>query len=81
MNGSKKILNLLSSIVESGILTSEDLKKEIKTNLKFNRDKLVDKLDLVSREEFNILKKIIEKQQKEINELKKKQKKQKKLKR
>ena len=28
-----KILNLLSSIVESGILTSEDLKKEIKTNL------------------------------------------------
>ena len=50
MNGSKKILNLLSSIVESGILTSEDLKKEIKTNLKFNRDKLVDKLDLVSRE-------------------------------
>ncbi len=72
MNGSKKILNLLSSIVESGILTSEDLKKEIKTNLKFNRDKLVDKLDLVSREEFNILKKIIEKQQKQINKLSKK---------
>ena len=54
------------------LIKTEDLKKEIKTNLKFNRDKLVDKLDLVSREEFNILKKIIEKQQKQINKLSKK---------
>ena len=51
MNGSKKILKLLSSIVEEGVLNSEDIKKEIKTNLKFNRDKLVDKLDLVTREQ------------------------------
>ena len=33
---------------------------------------LANKLDLVTREEFIVLKKIIEKQQKEINKLKKK---------
>ena len=40
--------------------------------MKFNREKIANKLDLVTREEFIVLKKIIEKQQKEINKLKKK---------
>ena len=71
MNNSEKVLNLLSSFIETGILTSQDAKKELVNNLKFKRDDLIDKLQLVSRDEFNILKKIIEKQQKEINTLKK----------
>ena len=40
--------------------------------MKFNKDKIASKLELVTREEFVVLKKIIEKQQKEINNLKKK---------
>ena len=40
-------------------------------NLKFQGDKLIDRLQLASREDINILKKIIEKQQKQINSLKK----------
>ena len=71
MNSSEKILKLISSLIETGILTSQDTKKELINNLKFKRDNLIDKLQLVSREEFNILKKIIEKQQKQINLLKK----------
>ena len=71
MNNSEKILKLISNFVETGILTSQDAKKELINNLKFKRDDLIDKLQLVSREEFNILKKIIEKQQNEINLLKK----------
>ena len=71
MNSSEKILKLISNFIETGILTSQDAKKELINNLKFKRDNLVDKLQLVSREEFNILKKIIEKQQKQINQLKK----------
>jgi BMFP domain-containing protein YqiC len=71
MNSSEKILKLISNFVETGILTSQDAKKELINNLKFKRDDLIDKLQLVSREEFNILKKIIEKQQKQINQLKK----------
>jgi BMFP domain-containing protein YqiC len=71
MNNSEKVLKLLSNFVETGILTSQDAKKELINNLKFKRDNLIDKLQLVSREEFNILKKIIEKQQQQINLLKK----------
>ena len=58
MSNSEKILKSLSSLIENGILTSEDIKKEITTDLKFKRDKLISKLELVSREEFEILKKI-----------------------
>jgi len=47
------------------------LKKELLTSIKFNKENLASKLDLVTRDEFIILKKIIEKQQKEINLLKK----------
>ena len=71
MNSSEKILKLISNFVETGILTSQDAKKELINNLKFKRDDLIGKLKLVSREEFNILKKIIEKQQKQIDQLKK----------
>ena len=71
MNNSEKILKVLSNFVETGILTSQDAKKELINNFKFKRNNLIDKLQLVSREEFNVLKKIIEKQQKQIDLLKK----------
>jgi BMFP domain-containing protein YqiC len=71
MNNSEKVLKLLSNFIETGILTSQDAKKELINNLKFKRDDLIDKLRLVSRDEFNVLKKIIEKQQKQIDLLKK----------
>ena len=67
MNSSEKILKLISNFIETGILTSQDAKKELINNLKFKRDNLIDKLQLVSREEFNVLKKVIEKQQKQLN--------------
>ena len=71
MNNSEKIIKLISNFIETGILSSQDAKKELIDNLKFKRNNLIDKLQLVSREEFNVLKKIIEKQQKQINQLKK----------
>jgi len=74
MNSSKKILELISSFVEKGILSTDDIKKELKTSLKFRKDDLVGKLNLVSREEFNILKKIVQKQEKEIKIILKKKK-------
>ena len=69
MSNSEKILKSLSSLIENGILTSEDIKKEISTDLKFTRDKIINKLDLVSREEFEVLKKIIQKQDAIIKKL------------
>ena len=69
MSNSEKILKTLSSLIENGILTSKDIKKEISTDLKFTRDKIINKLDLVSREEFEVLKKIIQKQDSIIKKL------------
>ena len=74
MKNSEKILKTLSSLIEAGILNSNDVKKEISTDLKFKRDKLINKLDLVSKEEFEVLKKLVQKQEMIIKELKKKKK-------
>jgi len=62
MNNSEKILKTISSLIENGILTSKDIKKEISTDLKFTKDKMINRLQLVSREEFEVLKKIVQKQ-------------------
>ena len=74
MKSSEKLFKVLSSLIENGILNSKDIKKEISTDLKFTRDKLINKLQLVSREEFEVLKKITQKQEITIKKLIKKKK-------
>ena len=69
MKNSEKILKSISSLIENGILTSKDIRKEISTDLKFKKDKIINKLELVSREEFEVLKKIVQKQNDEIKKL------------
>ena len=77
MKNSEKILKTISSLIENGILSSKDLRKELSTDLKFKKDQLINKLNLVSREEFEVLKRIVQKQ----NKIKKKKKKKKNSKR
>ena len=74
MSNSEKLLKTLSSLIENGILTSKDIQKEISTDLKFTRDKLINKFQLVSREEFEVLKKLVQKQELAIRKLSKKKK-------
>ena len=74
MSNSEKFLKTLSSLIENGILTSKDIQKEISTDLKFTRDKLINKFQLVSREEFEILKKLVQKQELTIRKLSNKKK-------
>ena len=69
MSNSEKILKTISNLLENGILTSKDLQKEISTDLKFQKDKIINKLQLVSRDEFEVLKKIVQKQDKIIKKL------------
>ena len=69
MSNSEKILKSLSSLIENGILTSKDIRKEISTDWKFKKDKIINKLELVSREEFEVLKKIVQKQDAAIKKL------------
>ena len=75
MSDKEKILKTLSSLLETGILTVNDVKNELTTNLKFKKDSIVNKLNLVSREEFEILKKLVETQDAKIKKLLKKTKK------
>ena len=58
MNNSKKILEMISGFIEAGILTSQDLRKELSTSLKFQSENLINRLDLVKKKEFQILKKM-----------------------
>ena len=75
MSDKEKILKTLSSLLETGILTVNDVKKELITNFKFKKDNIVSKLDLVSRDEFEVLQKLVEKQDKKIKQIEKKTKK------
>ena len=62
MSNSEKILKTLSELIEKSILTSKDIRKEISTEIKFKKDKIINDLNLVSRNEFEVLKKIVQSQ-------------------
>ena len=71
MSNSEKILKTISGLIENGFLTSKDIRKEISTDWKFKKDKLISRLNLVSREEFEVLKKLVQKQDALIRKLEK----------
>ena len=71
MNNSEKIFKTLSELIENSILTSKDIRNEISNDIKFKKDKVLRKLNLVSREEFEVLKKIVQKQDILIKKLQK----------
>ena len=74
MKNSEKIFKTISNLLENGILTSKDIKKEISEDFKFKKNTIINKLELVTREEFEVLKKIVQKQNETINKLKNKKK-------
>ena len=67
-----KFFRNITELVEKGIFTSKDLKKEVEDYLKFKMEIIANKLDLVSREEFEVQKKIIEKLKEDLKKLKSK---------
>ena len=70
MKKSSKFLRNIAELIEKGLFSSKDLKKEVQNTLKFQVDNIANRLNFVSREEFEIQKKIIEKLQQKINKLK-----------
>ncbi len=65
-----KLLRNLTELIEKGLFTSKDLKKEVENSLKLKTEIIANKLNLVSREEFEIQKKMLEKLQKDLMKLK-----------
>ena len=66
-----KFLRNIAELIEKGLFTSQDLKKEVENTLKFRLENITNKLNLVSREEFEVQKKVIVKLQNKINKLEK----------
>ena len=65
-----KLLRNITELIEKGLFTSKDLKKEVEDSIKFKMEIIANKLNLVSREEFEIQKKILAKLQKALTKLK-----------
>ena len=70
-----KLLRNITELIEKGLFSTKDLKREVEEALKFKTENIANKLNLVSREEFEVQKKRIEKLQKDLIRLKTKKRK------
>jgi len=75
MEKNNKFLRNITELIEKGLLTSRDFKNEVEEALKFEVENIANRLNLVSREEFEVQKKRIEKLQKDLIRLKTKKRK------
>ena len=70
-----KLLRNITELIEKGLFTSKNLKKEVEDTLKFKMEIIANRLNFVSKEEFEVQKKIIEKLEKKSKFFRIKQKK------
>jgi BMFP domain-containing protein YqiC len=75
MVNKSKILSDLSKNAVDAMSTFSSLKKEIETLVSLRVNKIINKMNLVKRDEFDVLKKMVQKVLIENEELKKSQKK------
>ena len=61
-----ELLRNITELIEKGLFTSKDLKKYIENSVKLKIEMLASKLNFVSREEFEVQKKMVEKLQKDL---------------
>ena len=81
MSKSKLIIDNLAKLIEEGLITTKDISNEVKTSLDFKKNEILNKLDFVTKDEFEVQKARLDKIQKELEFLKKNKKKPKKVKR
>ena len=74
MSKSKILIDKLAKLIEEGFLTSKDISDEIKNSLNYKKEKVINKLNLVTRDEFEIQKARLDKIQEEFRKLRKKKK-------
>jgi polyhydroxyalkanoate synthesis regulator phasin len=70
MNNCKKVFNDFVNLFQKGILTAKDLREEASNIFKFKIENIKNRFNLSSKEEFDVLKKKIDKLNLEIKELK-----------
>ena len=65
-----KLLRNITELIEKGLFNSKDFKKEVEDFLKFKVENIANRLNLVSREEFEVQKKLIEKLKRDLVKIK-----------
>ncbi len=65
-----KLLNNITELIEKGLFASKDLKKGAKDAIKLRMEIIANELNLVSREEFEIQKKMIHKLKEDLDKIK-----------
>ena len=65
-----KFLRNITELIEKGLFNSKDFKKEVEDFLKFKVENIANRLNLVSREEFEVQKKLIEKLKRDLVKIK-----------
>ena len=71
MSKSRFVIDKFAKLFEQGLLTSKDLGREIFNILKSQRDEIVFKMKLTSKDETDILNKRVEKLEKKVEALEK----------
>ena len=74
MSKSKILMDRIAKLIEEGMVTSKDIADEIKNSFNYKKEGLISKLDLVTRDEFNIQKARLDKLQKELDKIKRQKK-------
>ena len=67
-----KFFRNITELIEKGLYTSKDFKKEMEESLKFQVENIAKKLNLVSREEFEVQKKMVKNLYKDLSKIKEK---------
>ena len=71
MSNSDYFLNKLAKLFEVGLTSTKEFKREFDNYVQFKLEGVIGKFNLVTRDEFEVQKKIIQKLQKEIKTKKK----------
>ena len=74
MKNSRLVIDKLAKLFEQGLVSSKDLANELMTILKSKRDEIVFRMELTSKDEFDVLSKRVENLEKTIDQLKNKKK-------
>jgi len=74
MSKSKILIDRLVKLIEEGMLTSKDIGDEFKNSLNYKKESIINKLNLVTRDEFEVQKARLDKIQEEFGKLKKRKK-------
>ena len=74
MSKSKILIDRLAKLIEECLITSKDIGEEIKNSLNYKKERVINQLNLVTRDEFEIQKTRLDKLQEEFGKLRKRKK-------